>query len=131
MEVNAVDFVHYSVSDLAELLPFYRDTLGLHLELVDEEAGWAEFAVPPTTLVLLEVNENAPLPPGPGGVALSISVDDVNRATSELRDAGGSILEEPFVDEACDMAIVADPDGNPLVLHRRHDDTCGRKEPFR
>lgn len=130
MESKAVDFVHCSVSTLTDALPFYRDTLGLTLEMVDENAGWAEFALPPTTLVLLETNETTPLPPGGGGVALSIAVDDVESATSDIREGGGAILTEPFVDEVCDMAIVADPDGNRIILHRRHDNTYGRKDPF-
>ena len=39
MNVNAVDFVSYTVSDIEGSIPFYRDTLGLPLENGGVESG--------------------------------------------------------------------------------------------
>lgn len=136
MDAKAVDFVTYSVGDLETSLPFYRDTLGLHLEKHIEEYGWAEFALEPTTLALQEDESVAEDAEEDGdeeawtGAAVAIAVDDVEAAAEELRDEGVTITLEPFDTGACDMAHVADPDGNPIILHRRHDGTHGRKDPF-
>ena len=130
MEVQAIDFVYYTVSDFERSLAFYRDTLGLTPESVNEEWGWAEFAAPPTTLAIGTENEGVSEEPGQGAVGVAFAVDDVEAAVAELREAGMSIKMEPFETNVCDMAMVGDPDDNPLMLHRRHDGTTGRRDPF-
>lgn len=130
MDAKAVDFISCTVSDLETSVEFYRDTLGLSLEYHNDEIGWAEFGTRPTTIALGEANEGVPLTPGDGGVTIALAVDDIESALAELRDAGHDIKMD-FVDTGvCDMAMVADPDGNPIMLHRRHDGTSGRKNPF-
>lgn len=129
MDAKGVDFVFRTVSDLDESVAFYRDTLGLELEWHDAELGWAEFAAPPTTLSLGQETDDIPTKPG-GGSGLALAVDDVEAALDDLRESDAEILMEPIVTGACDMAMVADPDGNPLIIHRRHDGTHGRRDPF-
>lgn len=64
MNTKAAGFVLLTVSDIGESVAFYRDTLGLDLETVDEESGWAELVLPPTTLALGEENPQFPMSPG-------------------------------------------------------------------
>ncbi|AUV84250.1 hypothetical protein C2R22_22105 (plasmid) [Salinigranum rubrum] len=130
MNAKAADFVLITVSDVGESVAFYRDTLGLALESLDEETGWAELALPPTTLALGEENPQFPTSPGDSGIALALAVDDVEEATDELRDAGRTVLMGPVETSVCDMAVVGDPDDNPLLLHRRRDGTYGRRDPI-
>lgn len=87
-----MDFVRYVVSDLGTSLPFYRDTLGLDLEKHLEDVGWAEFALPPTTLALEEADPNVRIESIESGAAVALAVDDVEAAVDELRDVGTSIL---------------------------------------
>ena len=130
MNVKAVDFAYYTVSDISTAVSFYRETLGLELEALDEESGWAEFACPPTTLALGEANPQVPVTPGGGGVGLALAVDDVSGAVAELRDEELPILMDPVDTGVCNMALIGDPDENPIMLHQRHDGTHGRKNPF-
>lgn len=130
MNAKAVDFVYYTVSDIETSVSFYRDTLGLDLETLDEESGWAEFALPPTTLALGEANPQVPITPGDGGVGVAMAVDDVEATAEELQEEGMTVLLEPIELPTCDMAMVGDPDGNPIMLHRRSDGTHGRVDPF-
>jgi predicted enzyme related to lactoylglutathione lyase len=102
----------------------------LELETLDEESGWAEFALPPTTLALGEENPHVPISPGEGGVGLALAVDDVEGAVTELREEGMTVLMDVVDSGVCDMAMVSDPDENPIMLHKRHDGTHGRKNPF-
>lgn len=127
MEVRAVDFVRYTVCDLSTALAFYRDTLGLTLEKHLDDVGWAEFSVPPTTLALEEADPDVRIDSNGSGAAVALAVE---AAVDELRDEGTSILQEPIETGVCDVAKVGDPDGNRIVLHRRHDGTHGRKNPF-
>jgi len=130
MEAKGVDFVMYTVSDLETTVPFYRDTLGLDLEEHLEEFGWAEFAAQPTTLALNERDADEAVDQRADGAAIALAVDDVEEAVATVREAGGTVLSDPVETEVCDMATVTDPENNPLVLHRRHDGTAGRRDPF-
>lgn len=129
MQVKAVDFAYYVVTDISTSVSFYRDTLGLELERFDE-GGYAEFAAPPTTLVLRETDTQVSISPGGGSGGLALAVDDVEDAVDELRDEGTTIMMEPIETPVCDMARVGDPDENHILLHRRHDGTQGRKDPI-
>jgi predicted enzyme related to lactoylglutathione lyase len=130
MDAKAADFIYYTVSDVATSVEFYRDTLGLEPEMVDEDMGWAEFALPPTTLALGQDSPEMPTEPGAGGACLSVAVDDVEAALEELRDAGMTVEMDAVETPVCEMAVVGDPDDNPLMLHHRHDGTSGRRDPL-
>lgn len=117
--------MHY-VSDLAAAVSFYEDTLGLTLGLLKVEWNWAEFEVPPLTLVLFGDYPGAPLKSGQtGGVALALAVEDLAAAVAELRENGAPILDGPRELSGCFTAMIADPDGNPIFLHQRKDGSFG------
>lgn len=122
MRVRAIDFVITNVSELERAKAFYQETLGIGDAVLSESEGWIEFATQPVALAL-----GVP-PPGwskPPVTAIAIAVDDVRAAVEELRAKGVTILMEPVETPVCTMAYIADPDGNPLFLHRRHDGTAG------
>jgi len=123
MEVRGADFVMYPVTDLARSIHFYRDTLGLSLEM---EAGgmWAEFTAAPTTLALYRP-EKPEEGPQAGGASIALAVADVQAAISELKEKGVIVAWEPFESPVCWMAIVTDPDGNSIILHQRKDGSVG------
>lgn len=122
MKAKAIDFVVYEIADLQKAVAFYRDALGLKLDFLKEEWGWAEFEAGSVALALNRPEQG---PPRPGGAAVALAVDDVAASVEELRSRGAPILREPFESGVCYMALVADPDGNPLWLHKRKDGTCG------
>lgn len=130
MNVKAADFVFQAVTDFSTSVSFYRDTLGLEPETIDEDSGWAEFAFPPTTLALGKASPQMPFTPGESGSGVAMAVDDVETATEELEDSGVTILMDPIDSGVCHMSIIADPDGNPIILHKRNDGTHGRVDPF-
>ncbi|MFC6964557.1 VOC family protein [Halocatena marina] len=88
MNAQADDFVINTDTDLSESVSFYRNTLGLELEMLSEEGGFAEFALPPTTLALGEADPQMLVSPGEGGTSVAMAVDDVEAATEELRNDG-------------------------------------------
>lgn len=130
MKGQAMDFVMYTVSDVGAAAEFYRETLGLAQEMLDEDMGWAEFAIPPTTLALGEDNPSMPFVPGGGGAGIALAVDDVETAVEAIANTGCEVHMDAFETGVCTMATVADPDGNPIMLHRRDDGTAGRRDPL-
>lgn len=114
--ISKVDAVGIPSSDPERSRQFYVDTLGLR---PDENARY-EFWVGDTCFAIW--------PPAQFGVeyqpqANSIvlfRVDDVPTARSELEAKGVRFDGETFDTGVCHMANFADPDGNPLTLHKRY-----------
>ncbi len=122
MKVLGADFFSLQVSDLNKAIAFYRDVLGLELEFHQPDIPWAEFKVPPTTLALTEPPKDQDLVTGG---SLTLAVEDVEATIAELKEAGVKVLIEPFDSSVCHYALIADPDGNTLGIHRRHDGSVG------
>lgn len=122
MKVLGADFVSLEVSNLNKAIEFYRDVLGLELEGHWPDVPWAEFKVLPITLALTEAPKERALVTGG---SLALAVEDVGAAIAELKAAGVNVLLEPFDSSVCHYALITDPDGNVLGIHRRHDGTVG------
>jgi predicted enzyme related to lactoylglutathione lyase len=124
MQIRAVDFVLLSVSDVERSRTFYRDTLGL--KPADEwPPHWYEFDAGNVTLAIAAPPPNAPQPPYRGGTTVALAVSDIRASVGELRAKGVPILQDIEDSPVCQMALVADPDGNGIWLHQRKDGTAG------
>ncbi|MFH1568131.1 MAG: VOC family protein, partial [Gemmatimonadota bacterium] len=122
MRTRGTDFVLYQVNDVPRAVAFYRDVLGLKLEGHWEEIDWAELAAPPTTLALWNPAKTMGSPARMGGGAIALAVEDVAAAVAELKGKGVPVVVETWDTPVCEMAVVADPDGNTVLLHHRKDD---------
>ena len=111
MDIRGVDFVVNYVKNLEEAISFYRDTLDLKLELHHPEWNWAEFSVPPITLVQFGTYEGAPLANGKGGTGLSLAVNDLDETIEELRQKNVEVEWGPNELSACHVAMISDPGG--------------------
>jgi catechol 2,3-dioxygenase-like lactoylglutathione lyase family enzyme len=120
LKVKAIDFVVVNVADMERSRAFYRDTLGMDFPVWEESANWQEIQSPPTAMALRVDRRN----PG-ANAAIALAVDDVAAAVEELRAKGVRVLIEPGESDTCWTAMIQDPDGNLLLLHRRKDGTAG------
>ena len=112
MAIHGVDFVVHYVPNLEGAVSFYRDTLGLKLELHNPDWNWAEFSLSPITLVLFGTYPGAPLENGKGGAGLAFAVDDFDGTVKELSEYG--------------VEVEWGPEGT-LYLPRGDDNRPGRK----
>lgn len=122
MRVRAIDFVITNVSDLKRARAFYEETLGIEGGVLYESDNWVEYDTDPVALALGVMPAEWKQPPV---TALALAVDDVHAAVAELRAKGVKVLMEATETPVCTMAYVFDPDGNPILLHHRHDGTAG------
>mgnify|MGYP001438099458 CR=1 FL=1 len=126
MKVRGADFVAYYVTDLGRAVGFYRDVLKLPLAIYKPDWNWAEFSVDPTTLVLFGEYPGSPLRPrGGGAVGLALAVEEMTNAIAELAQHGVPLEDGPHELHTCFVAMIRDPDGNPIFLHQRKDGTFG------
>ncbi len=121
MNVLGIDFTFFAVSDMQRSLAFYRDVLGIPLACLVHEGTWAEFEINPGTLVLGQGYEFTP----PGGGTVALAVEDAKATVQELEQAGIQIHAPLGESAVCFWAIVADPDGNHVIVHQRKDKTVG------
>ena len=103
-----VDAVTVPVPDLEQGLRFYRDRLGHELLWRSEAIGQAALRLPEssTELVLSTGLSYAPI----------WLVASVEQATETFVAAGGRVLAKPARIAVGEVAVVADPFGNALVL---------------
>ncbi len=124
VRTKAIDFVVYTVPDMKQAVTFYRDTLGIEPDFVEEDSFWTEFDTRPVAFALC-----APKSRGKwawhGTPAAALAVDDVYAAVERLRSQGVKVLNEPVETSVCHIAFVEDPFGNRVCLHQRKDGTAG------
>jgi predicted enzyme related to lactoylglutathione lyase len=119
MKVTEIAFTGYPVTDLKRARQFYEVVLGLKPSHVfgDESKAWVEYDIGPGTLAI--TNGAPDWKPSAGGGAVALEVDDFDAAITHLKQNGASFRLEPIGTPVCRMAVVADPDGNSITIHRR------------
>jgi predicted enzyme related to lactoylglutathione lyase len=104
-----VDFIAVPVSNLAGADEFYGQTVGLARNPNTSGERWVEYETGNLTIAL-----STP------GKAIGIGVPDVDEARRNVEDAGVEFSMDTFDSGVCNGAPFSDPDGNPLLLHRRY-----------
>lgn len=119
--LQRVDFVMLPVQDMARSVAFYRDALGLTMISEDPASDWVEFELGELVLGLGRVAafgmDFVPVTAG----AVAFGVADLEAARKALEAQGVPFLGDNIDSPVCRMACFADPDGNVLMVHRRHD----------
>ena len=113
--ISKVDAVGIPSRDWERSRRFYVETLGLR----PDENAKAEFWAGDTCFGIWMPEEwGEEFEPQPNAMVL-LHVDDVDAARAELEEKGVEFVGETVETRVCHMATFLDPDGNPLVLHKR------------
>ena len=122
MQVIEIAFTGYSVTDMKRAKAFYEGVLGLKKSRAfgqyEGEEQWVEYDIGPGCLALIS-GGGKDWAPSPTGTAAALEVDDFQGFVKKLRDSGVKFIFEPTESPVCWMVVVADPDGNRVVLHHR------------
>jgi predicted enzyme related to lactoylglutathione lyase len=119
MKVIEIAFTGYPVTDLNRARQFYEGALGLKPTRVfgDESKAWIEYDVGAGTL---SIGNLAPeWKPSAGGGSVGLEVEDFPAAIARLRSGGYPVCLGPIETPVCQMAVVSDPDGNSVTIHKR------------
>ena len=120
MQILDFAFVCYAVTDLARAQDFYEKVLGFTptKKWIDGDKGWIEYEVGPHTLAITNMADN--WPPTAHGAAVAFEVADFDAAIAELKAANVKFTIEPCDSPVCRMAMICDPDGSPICIHKRN-----------
>ena len=116
MKITAIGFVAVPVTNIGQARSFYEEVLGLRTS--DEMMGgkWIEYAVGEDTLAIANVSDT--WTPSDQGTGAAFEVEDFDDAIDRLKDQHVRFATEPFETPCCHMAVVQDPDGNKLIIHK-------------
>jgi predicted enzyme related to lactoylglutathione lyase len=121
MKVSEIAFVAYPVIDLERSRGFYEGVLGLQpsREFTGESYAWIEYDLGANTFAV------AMMPPGQwnpsaDGPSVGLEVEEFDSAIAELKARSVPFDVEAMETPVCRMAVIADPDGNKITIHKRH-----------
>lgn len=112
--LRKVAFTMYPVKDMPVARAFYEETLGLPPSSSGAQSPWVEFDLPGGGCVAITTvtDEKA------GGGTIAFEVDDLPATVADLKAKGVAFAAEGIESPVCHMAIVKDPDGNAIILHK-------------
>lgn len=117
--ITRIDFITIPTRDVDWVSAFYRDVLGLEESVHTIDTPQAEFDLGGTTLALWN-----PTLVGrefvPNTNAIALHCEDVEAKRRELESHDVEFFEPTIDTGVCHMALFADPEGNPLMLHGRY-----------
>ena len=116
MKVKKIGFVGIPVTDLKRARTFYEEVLGLKVSEEMMGGKWIEYAVGEDTLAIANVGEH--WTPSDQGTGTALEVENFDDAIKRLQDRHVPFAAEPFETPCCHMAVVQDPDGNKLMIHK-------------
>jgi predicted enzyme related to lactoylglutathione lyase len=116
MKIKEIGFVAIPVTDMTRARSFYEEVLGLRTSEEMMGGKWIEYGIGEDTLAIATVGEA--WVPSDQGTAAAFEVEDFDEAIKRLKDQHVHFAAEPFETPCCHMAVVQDPDGNKLMIHK-------------
>jgi predicted enzyme related to lactoylglutathione lyase len=116
MKIKEIGFVAIPVTDIPRARKFYEDLLGLKIAEEMMSGKWIEYAVGEDTLAIANVGDS--WTPSDQGTGAALEVENFDDAIKRLKNRHVSFAAEPFETPCCHMAVIQDPDGNKLIIHK-------------
>ncbi len=116
MKVKEIGFVAIPVTDMERARDFYEGVLGLKVAEEMMSGKWVEYAVGDHTLAIANVSDT--WRPSDQGTGAALEVEDFDDAIMRLKERDVRFAAEPFETPCCHMAVIQDPDGNKLIIHK-------------
>lgn len=115
--IKEIAFFCYPVADIPAARRFYEDVLGLKLEQNFQDQ-WIEYGVNGATLAITTKDDEHT--PGLTGGMVAFEVDDLDAFVARLREHQVRFKHEPMSTPVCRFAVITDPDGNQIIIHKRN-----------
>jgi catechol 2,3-dioxygenase-like lactoylglutathione lyase family enzyme len=112
--LQKVAFTMYPIKDTERARAFYEGVLGLAVGSHAPNGNWTEYDLPGGGCLALFKTDS--IQSGAGG-SVAFEVDDLDKLIAELASKGVEFKAQLVHSPVCRMSIVADPDGNSVILH--------------
>lgn len=115
--IQSIAFTVYPVSDMARARAFYEHVLGLHMSY-HHRNEWVEYDLGDTTFAITTTEMGHT--PGAKGAVVGFEVSDFEPFIHKMKERAVRFVLDPFATPVCRMAVIEDPDGNHVTIHKRH-----------
>jgi predicted enzyme related to lactoylglutathione lyase len=119
MKINEIAFTAYPVTDIKRARSFYEETLQLEVSrsFGEENHLWVEYDIGPATFAISNMAPD--WKPSTDGPSIAFEVDDFDQTVARLKERNVTFRLDPFESPVCHMAIITDPEGNSITIHKR------------
>jgi predicted enzyme related to lactoylglutathione lyase len=117
MKVIEIAFTGMPVTDIKRARAFYEDTLGLKPTMESAGGMWVEYEIGNGTFAIGCYGEV--WKPSPDGTCIAFEVEDLDAEISRLESKGVKFAMGATESPICRFAIICDPDGNRILIHKR------------
>jgi len=113
-----IAFTGTPVTDIKRAREFYEGVLGF--KLTHEGAGgmWVEYDFGNGTFAIGCYGDV--WKPSKDGTCIAFEADDFDAAIARLKSRGVKFAMDTTPTPVCKFAIILDPDGNQIMIHKRH-----------
>ena len=113
MKIKEIGFVGIPVTDMAKARMFYENVLGLKPDPEMTGERWTEYPIGTGVIAIANVGD---WQPSEKGTAAALEVESLEDAIALLKEH--KIRYDQVESPVCRMAIIQDPDGNKLIIHK-------------
>ncbi len=116
MKIKEIGFVAIPVTDIARAREFYEGTLLLEQSGQFMDGKWIEYGFGQDTLAIAHISDT--WVPSDQGTGVALEVEDFDAAIEHLKAKDVRFAWDAFESPVCHMAIIQDPDGNKIIIHK-------------
>ncbi len=114
--ITEIAFTGIPVKDIARARAFYEGVLGLKKTMDSAGGKWIEYEIGTGTLGL---GSYPGWEPSAQGTSIAFEVDDLDAEMARLKAKGVAVVMDVMDTPVCRFAMIADPDGNKILIHKR------------
>lgn len=115
--IKEIAFTGTPVTDMPRARKFYEEVIGLKPTMESAGGMWVEYTIGSGTFAIGCFGEV--WKPSSDGTCVSFEVDNLDAEIARLKSKGAKFAMEPMDSPLCRFTILHDPDGNPVMFHKR------------
>jgi predicted enzyme related to lactoylglutathione lyase len=112
-----ISFTGTPVRDIKRAREFYEGILGLKPTMESAGGMWVEYTIGASTFAIGCYGDV--WKPSSDGTCVAFETGNLDAEISRLKSKGVKFVMEPMDTPVCKFAILHDPDGNPIMIHKR------------
>jgi predicted enzyme related to lactoylglutathione lyase len=117
MKIREIAFTGTPVTDMPRARAFYEGVLGLKPAMVSAGGMWVEYEIGNGTFGIGCYGDV--WKPSGDGTSIAFEVEDLDDEISRLKSREVTFAMDVMDTPVCRFAIIADPDGNRILIHKR------------
>lgn len=116
--LKEIAFTGTPVTDIQRAREFYEGVLGFKPTMISAGGMWVEYDLGGGTFGIGCYGDV--WKPSAGGTAVAFEADDFDQEIARLKSLNVKFVMDPMPTPVCRFAIICDPDGNRILIHKRH-----------